>query len=61
VGKRIPSKFFSDPKRAHMGALKEMRWAHVGTTIEVLNVMQGKEMGAYTRRVNSITFTNGSK
>jgi len=39
-----------------MGALKEMRWAHVGTSIEVLNVMQGKELGTYTRRVNSIDF-----
>ena len=56
TGKRLASRFYSDSKRAHMGALKEMRWAHVGTSIEVLNVMQGKELGTYTRRVNSIDF-----
>ncbi|HEX6826699.1 MAG TPA: hypothetical protein VF077_10330 [Nitrospiraceae bacterium] len=55
-GERIPSKFYSDPKRAHMGALKEMRWAHVGRSIEVLNVVKGTELGTYTRRVNSIDF-----
>jgi hypothetical protein len=55
-GRRIPSRFFSDAKRAHFGALKEMRWAHVGDSIEVLNVLQGRELGTYTRRVNSIDF-----
>lgn len=60
-GERIPSRFYSDAKRAHFGALKEMRWAHVGMTIEVLNVMRGKELGAYTRRVNSIDFTEPKK
>jgi hypothetical protein len=59
--KRIPSKYFSDPKRAHWAALKEMRWAAVGTTLEVLNVVRGQELGQYTRGVNTIRFTNGSK
>lgn len=59
--KRIPSKFYADPKRAHWGALKEMRWAKIGTTLEVLDVRRGRELGAYTRRVSSIQFTtNGS-
>ena len=55
-GRRIPSKFYSDPKRAHMGALQEMRWARIGASIEVLNVVQGRELGTYTRRVSSIDF-----
>lgn len=57
AGERIPSKYFSDPKRAHWGALKEMRWAHIGTTIEVLDVMQGKMLGSYTRKIKTIEFT----
>jgi hypothetical protein len=62
AGKRIRSKFYADPKRAHWGALKEMRWAKVGTTLEVLDVRRGRELGAYTRGVNAIRFTtNGSK
>lgn len=56
-GRRIPSMYFSDPKRAHWGALKEMRWAHIGTTIEVLDVMQGKMLGSYTRKIKTIEFT----
>jgi len=54
--RRIPSKFYSDSKRAHWAVLKEMRWAKVGTTLEVLDVVKGKEMGQYTRRVDSIDF-----
>lgn len=57
TNRRIPSKFYSDSKRAHFGALKEMRWAVVGHTLEVLDVIKGRELGAYTRRVNSIDFT----
>jgi hypothetical protein len=57
TNKRIPSKYYSDSKRAHLGALKEIRWAQVGHTLEVLDVVKGKELGAYTRRVNSIDFT----
>jgi hypothetical protein len=59
TNRRLASKFYSDVKRAHWGALKEMRWAKVGTTYEVLDVVKGKELGQYTRRVNSIDFTNG--
>lgn len=59
TNKRLPSKFYSDPKRAHWAALKEMRWSPVGTTLEVLNVVRGQELGQYTRGVNAIRFTNG--
>jgi hypothetical protein len=54
--RRIPSKYFSDPKRAHWAALKEVRWAKVGTTLEVLDVMKGLELGQYTRQLHTIKF-----
>lgn len=54
--KRYRSKYYSDPKRAHMGALFEARWSSVGATIEVFNASTGKLMGQYTRKVNEIQF-----
>ena len=54
--RRIPSKYFSDPKRAHWAALREVRWAKVGETIEVLDVVRGQELGQYTRALHSIQF-----
>ena len=47
---------YSDPKRAHMGALIEARWAKVGTTVEVINIETGKMLGQYTRRIGNVTF-----
>lgn len=47
---------YSDPKRAHMGALIEARWSAVGATIEVFNVNNGKLLGQYTRRLHDIHF-----
>lgn len=49
-------RYYSDPKRAHVGALIEARWAKIGTTIEVYNVTNGRLLGQYTRRVNHIDF-----
>jgi hypothetical protein len=53
----IRYRYFSDHKRAHMGALIEARWAKVGTTIEVYNANTGKLLGQYTRRLHNIQFT----
>lgn len=49
-------RYYSDPKRAHMGALIETRWAKVGVTIEVYNALNGRLLGQYTRRATSIDF-----
>ena len=49
-------RYYSDPKRAHMGALIEARWASVGTTIEVFNALNGRLLGQYTRTPTSISF-----
>ena len=43
-------------RNAVIGALIEVKWAKVGTTIEVIDVRSGKLIGQYTRRVNSVTF-----
>jgi hypothetical protein len=50
-------RYYSDAKRAHMGALIEARWAKVGITIEVYDARGStKLLGQYTRRVNAVTF-----
>lgn len=52
-------RYYSDPKRAHMGALIEARWSKVGTVIEVFNVNNGRLLGQYKRTVDSIHFSGG--
>jgi len=52
-------RYYSDARRAHMGALIEARWAKVGTVIEVVDVSVGKMIGSYRRGVNDILFTGG--
>ena len=53
-------RYYSDDKRAHMGALIECRWAKVGTVIEVIDVSIGKMIGSYRRGVNDIQFMRGT-
>lgn len=48
---------YSDPKRAHMGALIEARWSGIGASVEVYDCRTMRVLGQYTRRVNSIQFT----
>lgn len=49
-------RYYSDHKRAHMGALIECRWSPVGTTIEVYNANSGRLLGQYRRGVADIKF-----
>jgi hypothetical protein len=49
-------RYYSDKKRAHMGALIEARWAKIDTTIEVYNANTGRLLGQYTRKVNNVEF-----
>jgi len=49
-------RYYSDKRRAHMGALYECRWAKVGTTIEVYNAGNGRLLGQYSRKVANIEF-----
>jgi hypothetical protein len=50
-------RYYVHKEKAHIAALIEVRWAAVGTTIEVYNATSGKLLGQYTRKVNRITFT----
>lgn len=50
-------RYYTEPKRAHMGALLEARWASVGTVIEVYSASTGRLLGQYKRRVHTIEFT----
>jgi len=54
--KPVRYRYYSDSKRAHMGALYEVRWAEVGVTIEVYNARSGRLLGQYTLHATKITF-----
>jgi len=58
--KAYPYRYYADPKRAHMGALIEARWAKVGATVEVFNILTGRLLGQYTRTSNSVKFLGGN-
>jgi hypothetical protein len=53
---QIRWRYYSDAKRAHMGALISVRWGKVGGTIEVIDARNMRFLGGYTLRVNEITF-----
>ena len=52
-------RYYADKKRAHIAALIEARWLPVGASIEVYDCRNGKLLGQYTRRVDSIRFSEG--
>jgi len=52
-------RYYSDKKHAHIGALIEVRWSEVGTTIEVFDTTTGRLLGQYTRKVNTVAFMGG--
>ena len=54
--KQVRWRCYSDPKRAHIGALIEAKFAKVGTSVEVYNANNGRMLGQYTRRLHSVTF-----
>jgi len=47
---------YTDPHRAHIGALIEARWSKVGVTIEVYDALTGRMLGQYTRRTDTVSF-----
>lgn len=54
----LPWRFYRHLRNAHMGALVEVRWAKVGTTLEVIDVSSGNHTrGSYTRGVNQVYFS----
>lgn len=54
--KQIAHRYYTFPKRAHIGALIEARWSSVGTCIEVYDARNGHLLGQYTRTLNQIEF-----
>lgn len=54
--KNIPSRNFSDARRAHNAALIEIRWSKIEHSIEVYDVRTAKHLGTYTRKLNSVLF-----
>lgn len=50
-------RYYSNPRRAHLGALIEARWAKVGTVVEVFNAENGRLLGQYRRTPDSVVFT----
>lgn len=57
--KNLQWRYYSDKKRAHIAALIEARWLAVGASIEVYDCRNGKLLGQYTRRIDTIRFTEG--
>ena len=55
----LPWRNFKHAQRAHVGAMIDVRWAHVGTVIEVIDVAHGRMVGQYKRGVNDIKFLKG--
>ena len=55
--RNIRWRYYADKKRAHISALIEARWLPVGSSIEVYDCRTGKLLGQYTRRVDTIRFT----
>lgn len=51
-------RYYKSPKRAHLGALIEARWAKPGTVIEVLDVRTSSLLGQYKRTPTSVVFSN---
>jgi len=57
--RNIQWRYYSDPKRAHLGALIECRWSPIGHSIEVYDCRTGRLLGQYTRRLHAVQFTEG--
>ena len=58
--KNLRWRYYEDKKRAHIAALIEARWLPVGASIEVYDCRTGRLLGQYTRRVDSIRFSDGA-
>jgi len=52
---------YSIKENAHWGALKELRWASIGDSIEIINIHTGKLISQYTRKLNGIEFYDNEK
>lgn len=55
-----PHRNYKIKQNAHLGALMQIRWAKVGTTLEVVDLSLGRMHGQYTRGVNDIKFLKGN-
>ena len=57
IGHALPYCYYSIVRpNAHWGALKQLRWAKVGTILEIINQENGRTYGSYLRGVNGIFF-----
>jgi hypothetical protein len=54
--KTLRWRYYASPKRAHLGALIEARWAEVGTVIEVFDARNAALLGQYRRTPTSVAF-----
>lgn len=54
-------RYYVHVRNAHKGALTEVRWARVGTTIEVVNRESGRMVGQYTLSAAGQIRFNGGK
>jgi hypothetical protein len=59
--KPVPWRCYKYWKRAILGTLMELKWAPIGTVLEVVDIRTGKLIGQYTRTINSIIFNKESE
>ena len=61
TGEFVAHRCYKYLRNCHLAALIECRWSAIGTTLEILDVTEGrmKMVGSYTRRVNDIRFLGG--
>jgi hypothetical protein len=57
--REVPHRCYITERRAFDSALLIVRWEKVGRTLEVFNITNGKLLGVYARRVDSISFSKG--
>lgn len=58
-GAYLPWRCYGSNETAHVGAFKQIRWAKLGHTIEVIDIRTMKLTGSYTLRAKNIDIREG--
>lgn len=56
TNKQSPGRCYKYHRNATIGALIEVKWAKIGTVVEVIDVRHGTLIGQYKRTPTSVTF-----
>jgi hypothetical protein len=56
MGKRVPHRYYAIKENARWAILRELDVSAIGTTLELIDVAQGKSYGSYRRKIHSIAY-----